>query len=108
MEQLLKICRYYKGETECPEILVQKNKDLLWYYEKLWVERDEFRDEANYNTIEYFHYGMKDFNIEDGIPVTLKALLFNKYIHWFGGYCMENDTKNFKEWYWGFYYESSE
>lgn len=79
----------------------------IWYYEQLWVERVELRDESGFNTEEYVHYGLKDFNADDGTPVSLKALLFNRYTHWFGGYGNENDTKTFKEWYNNFYIASS-
>ena len=58
MNELLKFCRYYKGETEVPPKINKKGKAILWNYEQLWVERDEFRDENNYNTQEYINFGL--------------------------------------------------
>ena len=101
--ELIKYCRYYKGEKKCPESIVKKEMSNIWYYEQLWVEREEFRDETTFNTVEYVHYGMKDFNADDGTPLTLKALLFNRHTHWCGGYGRESDTKNFIEWYNNYY-----
>lgn len=97
MNDLIKHCRYYKGEDDCPEDISKVGNGLLWEYEQFWVIRDEFRDEKGYNTTGYIYYGLKDFNADDGVPITLKALLFNRYCHWCGGY--GNDAEEFKEWY---------
>lgn len=99
MNDLIKYCRYYKGEKECPESINEKGKSNIWFYEQIWVEREDLRDENEYNTLEYIRAGLKDFNVDDGSPLTLKALLFNRHTHWCGGYGLESDTKNFKEWY---------
>lgn len=103
MNELLKYCRYYKGETEAPPEINEEGKANFWYYEQLWVEREEFRDENNYNTQEYINFGLADFNKDDGTPLTLKAILFNRHCHWNGGYGIENDIKTFKEWYKSYY-----
>ncbi len=103
MNDLLKHCRYYKGETEAPPEINEEGKAVFWYYEQLWVEREEFRDENNYNTQEYINFGLQDFNKDDGTPLTLKAILFNRHCHWSGGYGIENDIKTFKEWYKSYY-----
>ncbi|MCK9436101.1 MAG: hypothetical protein M0Q12_02700 [Synergistaceae bacterium] len=97
-EDLIKYCRYYKGEKECPESIKAKEASSSWFYEKLWVERDELRAEKGYNTTGYIQYSMQDFNADDGFPITLNALLFNRHCHW-SGYGMENDKKQFIEWY---------
>ena len=95
--------RYYKGETEAPPEINKEGKAVFWYYEQLWVEREVFRDENNYNTQEYINFGLQDFNKDDGTPLTLKAILFNRHCHWSGGYGIENDIKTFKEWYKSYY-----
>ena len=104
MEDLIKYCRYYKGEEFCPEDISKDENESLWYYEQLWVKRDELRDEKGYNTTGYIDYGLKDFNADDGVPITLKALLFNRYCHWSGGY--GNDVEGFKKWYKKYYLNS--
>lgn len=99
MNDLIRKCRYFKGEPKCPSYLYEQDKANIWDYENLWVESEYHRDENNDNTREYLHYGLGDFNREDGTPLTLKALLFNRYTHWVGGYSIEEDIKGFKEWY---------
>ncbi len=99
MNNLIQYCRYYKGEKKCPKKIEQYGMATIWYYEQLWVERDDLRDENGFNTGEYIHYGLKDFNTNDGTPITLKSLLFNRHNHWSGGYGMESEVKKFKEWY---------
>lgn len=50
---------------------------------------------------EYEKYGLQDFNTEDGVPITLKAMLFNRY-HVSNGF-YPNIADMFKEWYERFY-----
>ena len=45
---------------------------------------------------EYNAYGMADFSLEDGVPVSLKALLFNRFYK--GGY-VEFGGAHFRRWY---------
>ena len=34
-KDLVKFCRYYKGEDDCP--FKDQNKSMLWFYERAWV-----------------------------------------------------------------------
>ncbi len=102
----MKYCRYYKVEDECPEEIAKAGDELLWFYERVWVVAESHRDENGFDTIAYMDYGLKDFNADDGTPITLKALFFNRYCHWSGGWGMEEDAKGFKEWYVRFYLKS--
>ncbi len=104
MKDLIAKCRYYKGEDECPESLFEKNVSSNWTYEKIWVQNDDMRDENNFNMLGYLDNGLKDFNADDGTPITLKALLYNRHTHWCGGYGVDVDVANFKEWYLTTYY----
>jgi len=90
---LIDNCRYYRGEKECPDTLKESGKELFWFYELKWVEMNgEFEGFG-----EYEGYGLSDFEKEDGVPLTLKLLLFNRYMHWSGyGY---DSIPGFKEWY---------
>jgi hypothetical protein len=99
MNDLIKQCRYYKGEEECPKSIKEKGMSSMWFYEQIWVEREELRDEREFNTLEYIRAGLKVFNADDGTPLTLKSLLFNRCTHWSGGYGIESDSRNFKDWY---------
>ena len=83
IEDLLKHCRYYHGEKKNPYEGKDQNKAMLWEYEEIWMHeyhRDtpacDFFDEM---LDEYDAAGLSDFRADDGVPVTLKALLFNRY-----------------------------
>lgn len=103
MKDLIKYCRYYKGEDEIP-LEISKNGDgMFWFYEKLWVEREDLHGDDTRNMIEYIRSGLEDFRKEDDVPITLKALLFNRHSHWGGGYGTDEDVKYFKEWYFKYY-----
>jgi hypothetical protein len=107
MNNLIKHCRYYKGEDVCPEIVIEKQMANIWSYERMWVENEDFRAENSFNMIGYLEHGLKDFNTEDGTPITLKALLYNRHSHWCGGYGIERDVASFKEWYQNSYIQKS-
>lgn len=95
MEQLLKYCRYYKGEKECPYESVEMYR--YWNTERVWVKRmndktDNFENELH----EYITAGMGDFEKFDDTPITLKAMLFNSFGYWFSGSLLES-VEPFKE-----------
>lgn len=90
----LKYCRYYDGVD-------YKNagaeKELLASYEEAWVrmqiaEVDHIQSMLN----EYVAYGQEFFNMDDGVPISIKALLWNRYMHWGGN---PNDLYGFRSWY---------
>lgn len=96
-------CRYYNGEHEVPMWIKEIGKELLWDYERIWVEmhflkktedlksnEKFFKDKIRY----YKKQGLGHFNDKDGVPISIKALLFNRYEHWTGG-----TVDGFKEWY---------
>lgn len=95
-KDLLPFCRYYKGEKERPK----ETNELFWEYEKVWVENSENpkEDSENFKTVsgwldDYLKADLAAFSNGDGVPISLKALLFNRYMHWM----QTND--GFKEWY---------
>ena len=107
-QELIAQCRYYKGEEENPFEGVDQNKKMLWFYEQAWIfdmmryyeagnEREAFRNEI----AEYNGYGLKDFCVSDGIPVTLKALLYNRYAK--GSFSMADAAQHFKTFYRKYY-----
>ena len=89
-EDLIKKCRYYNGSTS--------NKDNFFsFYEKHWVETMlENPQSLDGNIREYQFFGLEDFNENDGVPIGIKAILFNRFMHWQGGYGTE---ESFKDWY---------
>ena len=98
---LTPFCRYYKGEKKNPF----KNGDnaVFWVYEMKWIE---FTLEAcqNKDTVlstyidEYIAAGLSQFEITDKVPATLKALLFNRYLH-FTSYSLKEGAEHFKTFY---------
>ena len=95
-KDLIKFCRYFKGEAEPSK----ETNVLFWEYEKVWVELSENpkEDSENFKMVgnwldDYLRAGLSLFKNDDGVPITLKALLFNRYTHWM----QTND--GFKEWY---------
>lgn len=96
----LKFCRYYKGEKNNP--YENEDKAMFWEYEKVWIDEMSKPEESDLlvgNTSEYINAGLLSWNETDGTPYLLKALLFNRYRQWLGGYGLDNDIENFKKWY---------
>ena len=96
-KELIKQCRYYHGEGECPNA----EYSLLWDYERFWVDCLS-KGAKIYDTDAeemYNLYGLKDFCINDGVPKSLKVLLFTRYLHWCGGYGVDIDSAGFREFY---------
>ena len=72
-EELIKQCRYYKGEEESPYEGVNQDKDMLWFYESHWVMSGTSEDMVS----DYHRLHISTDNIS--IPTSLKALLFNRF-----------------------------
>ena len=108
---LVSQCRYYKGEGSCPyngKGTEFQNEAMLWFYEQTWVfdmvrhyetgrEDEAFKEAVS----EYNSYGLKGFCESDGIPVTLKALLYNRYAK--GAFSMADAVEGFKGFYRKYY-----
>lgn len=65
-------------------------------YEEHWV-RFHF-DDSNYllnETLFYIKEGLADFRADDGVPISMKAILYNRFCHW--GWAETPDT--FRSWY---------
>lgn len=65
-------------------------------YEECWV-RFHF-DEYDYllnETLYYIRNGLGDFCADDGVPISMKAILYNRFCHW--GWAETPDT--FRRWY---------
>lgn len=105
INNLIDHCRYYKGEDNNPFDGKDPNKAMFWFYEKYWVDAKNQSTKNNeagrykknliseYLT-EYNNNGLANFSFNDNTPVTLKALLFNRYSHF--SMC---DAEGFKKFY---------
>lgn len=99
-KDLLKFCRYYKGEKGNPFEGNEPQSSMLWNYEKFWFDTElaaTSEDTAETQLLtefidEYIRAGLRTFEQTDDTPVTLKAILYNRYQHW-------NEGGDFKKWY---------
>lgn len=79
-KDFLKYCRYYKGEKECPYKDTDPNKSMLWFYERSWlIDIGNVAEDSNTAISEYINSGLGLFEQFDGIPLSLKSYLFNRY-----------------------------
>ena len=96
-EEYIQYCRYYCGEESCPESMKQLSSgESLWFYEMKWVQFNLEGEDLQWALDDYNAYGMSDFSTDDGVPLSLKALLFNRYYK--GGY-IEVGGGSFRGWY---------
>lgn len=98
-EELISQCRYYNGEPDAPSTLPE-GYELMWDYEMRWVKWSLRDDEM----IRSFDGDIREFGVKskkgDKTPLTLKALLCNRYFHWASGYRpIEDEMENFESWY---------
>ena len=106
-EELILDCRYYNGEDEVPDSL-PGGMEIFWDYERVWTKwilegSDKLQKNIDYYTEEYDLPNL--FPENDGTPLGLKALLFNRYDHWNGfmGGSKDKYAQGFKEWYFEHY-----
>lgn len=97
-ENALAFCKYYKGEEACP--YNKGNKAHFWDYERVWVAMTIGENSMLDDMVEdYINYGLSQFYANDDTPLSLKSVIFNRYIHWFGGYGAKEDIKGFMDFY---------
>lgn len=98
-EELIHFCHYYKGEKENPYNGKDQNKAMLWEYEQGWIFDTVRGSDKMFASMidEYASVGLAMFNIHDNTPVSLKALLFNRYAR--GCWSMADAVEPFKEFY---------
>ena len=66
------------------------------FYEERWV-----REGGIFPLDVYVEYGLRDFSFDDGVPITLKAMLFDRYASSNGFY--PTIAEMFKAWSKRFY-----
>lgn len=88
-EDLVKFCRYYDGKDIDPK------QEQMGDYERVWVKmmQNDKRFVRDLIT-DYIEHYLETFNMNDGVPLSLKALLFNRYMHWGPG-----TPEGFKQFY---------
>ena len=102
-EELIKQCRYYNGEEECP--YKDQNKSMLWFYENCWVNEQTNDDNIGFDAGRIYDYkelGLESFEAQDNIPISLKALLFDRFAKWC--YSRKDAIEPFMHFYKKYYY----
>lgn len=95
---ILHHCRYYHGEKNNPFDCKSQNNAMFWDYERKWVQ--DMKNDADFSDVlaEYMNVGLRDFSETDDTPITLKALLFNRFCHWRSA-SMLDCVEDFKKFY---------
>ncbi len=103
---LISTCRFYNGGLRNP-FKFRGDTALLWEYEQAWVNdsiaasKRSDREPLSSMLDEYLAAGLREFSNQDGIPVTLKAYLFNRYAK--GSNSMADAVEPFKAFYLRYY-----
>jgi hypothetical protein len=92
-QELIDKCRYFKGEESCPASLKEAGKEYLWFYEMKWVELKGNYDDPG----EFDDNNLSSFEKDDGVPISLKKMLFNRYIQ--DVWSIREAIPHFKKWY---------
>ena len=89
-ESLLPFCRHY--DPDRPE----EEQSLMGSYEQKWMEFMKTDMEYVSRLVaNYIEQGLEDFNVLDGTPMSLKAILFGRYCYWEPYWTIDD----FKDWY---------
>lgn len=95
-----------KSEYELPpdQVTHLLNASTAWGYEEWWVNTKLtlMEDDNTFENlvIDYKNAGLLNFEQDDGTPLTMKAMFWNRYCHWGG---MSDSQSGFKEWYKTYY-----
>ena len=95
-EFLIGLCKRYKGPESNRD-----PQDSVWRYERAWLE-ESMKENPDFGKFlnDYLNAGLRTFNMYDGTPVTLKAVLYNRFMQQAEGMATPED---FKRWYDKFY-----
>lgn len=96
---LLEQCHYYKGEVIPP---FENGKGLWWDYERCWVDFNLEKSTFLAQDLDWYkREGLSNLCPYDGVPMSMKTLLMNRYFHWG---CGHETMDSFREWYIGLDY----
>ena len=104
-EYYISKCMYYNGDSSLEDDGCESDgrNAIVVDYERVWVDAHFTEDgiETLRGNLEgYKEYGLEHFNEDDGVPVTLKALLWSRFMHWSSGHETAEDFMAwYREWY---------
>lgn len=90
MEKYIAQCKFYKGEQANPFEKEDNNKAQFWLYEEEWVKMMLNNKARLDDYINHYISIIGDFDPQNDCPLSLKALIFERYDHWCGG--LDEDT----------------
>jgi hypothetical protein len=94
-KSLIARCHYYKGESKEDNPYEGTDCEMLWYYESCWVDFSLNSPDSLIGLVKEYKYDRLDKILKrDGVPMSLKALLYNRYTHWSMG-----SPAGFRKWY---------
>lgn len=96
LEPLIKQCHYYDGRDLFPE---DPKYMLRWQFEYLWVHSTSVQCEKVVK--HYKEAGLADLEPNDGVPMSLKAVLYKGFVQSGNRVCPEGETPQscFRSWY---------
>lgn len=110
--ELLKSCRYYDGESDNP-FKSGTPAAMFWDYERIWVVRNggEYISK-NFSAERLFSLPAMKIAVASGTlqdaPRSLLSLLFDRYVHRFGGYSpVSKEAEGFVSWLERSYFSAS-
>lgn len=81
-QHLLSLCKLYRGEANNPYNHDAPNAQMFWRCEEFWANATLRQDDDSLLAAmvdDYLEAGLKDFAATDQTPITLKAVLFNRF-----------------------------
>lgn len=75
MESNKALCKFYKGEKECPEIFINQDTSLYWYAERTFVE---VQDKERVESIIHFYINSGLAGVNYDLPLYLLACMFSE------------------------------
>ena len=95
MKRLIAQCKLYKGEDLNPFEAEDSNKSQFWQFEERWV-RMMLNEQPTLNGyVNRYISKLGDFDPVCDCPLSLKALMFERYNHWLGGFDDETGVEDF-------------
>ena len=92
-EFLISLCQRYKGQAHNPD-----PQDKVWEYERFWVEMS-IKEDLDFSSLidAYLAAGLRTFNVYDDTPMTLKAVLYNRFMQQAEGMASVQDFKHWSD-----------
>lgn len=95
MDNLIAQCKLYKGESANPFEAEDSNKAQFWNHEERWVKMMKTDKRTLDGYVNKYISILGDFDPICDCPITLRALIFERYNHWCGGIDDETGVEDF-------------